>query len=83
MPYQPSKSRTPLAPTPVPGKTSHAGALPTRLIAAWGDSEAVSYHQTNVAKGQVILFGGPENADADPLAEIKSSPLFFDVTAVS
>ncbi len=62
----------------------HAGAQPTRLIVAWGDTESISYHQANVAKGEVILFGGPENADAEPLAEVKSSPevLYFDVTTV-
>lgn len=61
------------------------GVLPTRLLAAWGDDEAISYHYTNVAKGQVILFGGVENSNVDLLDEIASSPnvSVFDVTAVS
>eukprot|EP00752_Nemacystus_decipiens_P002626 g2458.t1 len=58
------------------------GTPPTRLMAAWGDSESMSYHATNFAKGVVIVFGGPENADAEPLADVVSDPdaSFFDVT---
>lgn len=62
-----------------------AGAQPTRLIAAWGESEFISYHDTNLAKGEVVIFGGAENADAEPLSGVISNPevSFFDVTAVS
>eukprot|EP00903_Cladosiphon_okamuranus_P014858 g13759.t1 len=58
------------------------GAQSTRLIAAWGESESMSYHGTNSAKGEVIMFGGAENADAEPLADVVSNPevSFFDVS---
>ncbi len=62
-----------------------AGIPPTRLIAAWGDSESMTYHGTDVAKGEVIMFGGAENADVEPLGDVMSDPdvSFFDITAVS
>eukprot|EP00752_Nemacystus_decipiens_P002628 g2460.t1 len=55
---------------------------PTRLIAAWGDSDSIEYHGTvNVAKGEIIMFGGAENANMEP--DVISDPevSFFDVTA--
>ncbi len=36
---------------------------PTRLISAWGDTEVVSYHGSNVARNAAKLFGTPEGAD--------------------
>ena len=61
------------------------GASPTTLIAAWGNTESISYHENNFAQGQVIMFGGVENSNSDPLLGISSSPSvsFFDITAVS
>ncbi|CAN0543062.1 unnamed protein product, partial [Ectocarpus sp. 12 AP-2014] len=51
---------------------SFEGAQPTRLLAAWGDSDTVGYHDANFAKGQVVMFGGSENDDAaDPVLEVK------------
>ncbi|CBJ30301.1 conserved unknown protein [Ectocarpus siliculosus] len=58
------------------------GALATRLLAAWGDSESLGYHDVNFAKGEVVMFGGSESADAaEPLVEVKASEDFsyFDV----
>ena len=46
----------------------------------------MSYHgTTDFAKGGVVLFGGAENADVEPLADVVSDPdiTFFDVAAVS
>ena len=45
----------------------------------------MSYHGTQLAKAEVVLFGGEENSDTDPLLEVKSAPSvqFFDITAVS
>lgn len=45
----------------------------------------MSYHGTNFAKGEVVIFGGAESADVEPLADVISDPevSFFDVTAVS
>ncbi|CAN0512619.1 unnamed protein product, partial [Ectocarpus sp. 12 AP-2014] len=60
---------------------SFEGAQPTRLLAAWGDSDTVGYHDGNFAKGQVVMFGGSENDDAaDPVLEVKTSEdvQFFD-----
>ncbi|CBJ30302.1 conserved unknown protein [Ectocarpus siliculosus] len=49
----------------------------TRLLAAWGDSEFMGYHDGNLAKGEVVMFGGSENADAaEPLVVN-----FFDATS--
>lgn len=62
------------------------GALPTRLLAAWGDEVTISYHGTsNVVQGQVTLFGGSENSNADPLVGILADAAvsYFDVTEVS
>ncbi|CAM9653269.1 unnamed protein product, partial [Scytosiphon promiscuus] len=55
------------------------GVLPTRLIAAWGDTDFVSYHDTNFAKGEIVMFGEEEDADL-PLVEIKESgnATYFD-----
>ncbi|CAM9963515.1 unnamed protein product, partial [Ascophyllum nodosum] len=57
------------------------GASPTTLIAAWGDTESISYHETNFVQGQIIMFGGMENSNYDPLLGINSnqSVSFFDV----
>ncbi|CAM9105653.1 unnamed protein product, partial [Hapterophycus canaliculatus] len=62
------------------------GVSPTRLMAAWGDTELVSYHGTNFAKREVVMFGSEEDADAYiPLVEIKESDdvAYFDVTATN
>jgi len=50
---------------------------PTRLIAAWGDDSAVSYHGENKARSSVRLFA----TDSTPLEEILSeaSDGYFDV----
>ena len=63
----------------------YPGVSPTRLIAAWGDSATVSYHGTQLAKAEVVVFGGEENSDTNPLLEVTSTPgvQFFDITAVS
>ena len=60
------------------------GAVPTRILTAWGDQDTVTYHGANFAKGQVILFGGVENSDVNPVAELTSDPgvSFFDVRPV-
>eukprot|EP00903_Cladosiphon_okamuranus_P022591 g20786.t1 len=59
------------------------GAMPTRLIAAWGDSETVSYHGAAWGKAEVAMFGGEETSILDPLLELKSDPgvSFFEVIA--
>lgn len=59
--------------------------VPTRLLAAWGDGETISYHESNFAKGEVILFGGVNTSIFDPLLEITSNPNVssFDVMMVS
>lgn len=62
------------------------GAQPTRVLAAWGDSDTVGYHDGNFAKGQVVMFGGSENDDAaDPVIDVKTSEdvQFFDAAPVS
>lgn len=66
-------------------RCSYEGALPTRLLAAWGDEDVISYHGFDFAKGEVIVFGGMENSDPDPISDISSSPSVasFDVTSVS
>ncbi|CAM9245832.1 unnamed protein product, partial [Hapterophycus canaliculatus] len=59
------------------------GVPPTRLIAAWGDTEFMSYHDADFAKGEVVMFASAEDADAAvPLIEIMESndTMFFDVT---
>lgn len=45
----------------------------------------MEYHGTSFAKGEVVMYGGAENADEDPLADVISDPevSFFDVSAVS
>lgn len=65
--------------------TNITGVSPTRLIAAWGDSETIGYHASDFVKGEAIMFGLVENSNADPLLEIVTSPevSFFDVAAVS
>lgn len=65
--------------------TNNAGVLPTRLLAAWGDDQIISYHASNFAKAEVIMFGGVEYSNSDPLLDVISDPnvSFFDVTAVS
>lgn len=62
-----------------------AGAVATRILTAWGDQDTITYHGDNFAKGQVILYGGVENSNPDPIAEITSDAgvSFFDVRAVS
>ncbi|CBJ33319.1 conserved unknown protein [Ectocarpus siliculosus] len=60
---------------------SFDGAIPTRVLTAWGDSDTVGYHGENFAKGQVVMFGGSENDDAaDPVIDVKTSEdvQFFD-----
>ncbi|CAN0057481.1 unnamed protein product [Scytosiphon promiscuus] len=60
------------------------GVLPTRILAAWGDTDYVTYHDTNFAKGEAVIFGDAEDsATSVPLEEIKSSEdtTYFDVTA--
>ncbi|KAL7426091.1 hypothetical protein ACHAXH_000230, partial [Discostella pseudostelligera] len=56
---------------------SEISTPPTRLIAAWGDDSAVSYHGENKARGSVRLFA----TDSTPLEEILSeaSDGYFDV----
>lgn len=60
------------------------GAASTRILTAWGDQDTISYHGADFAKGQVILFGGVENSDFDPIAEVTSAPgvSYFDLRAV-
>ena len=60
------------------------GALATRVLTAWGEQDEITYHGANFAKGQVILFGGVENSDVNPVAELTSDPgvSFFDVRPV-
>jgi hypothetical protein len=36
---------------------------PTRLISAWGDTDVVGYHGSNVARSAAKLFGGPDDID--------------------
>lgn len=66
------------------GILSCAGSLATRVLAAWGDEESISYHGLNFAKAEIIFFGGTENSNPDPVLELISSPTVasFDVTAV-
>lgn len=61
------------------------GAVPTRILTAWGDEDTITYHGGNFAKGQVFLYGGAENSDYDPIAKVSSQAgiSFFDVMAVS
>lgn len=58
--------------------------MPTRLLAAWGDSETIGYHAANFAKAEVILYGGVENFNTNTILELTTDPdvPFFDVTAV-
>ena len=60
------------------------GAVATRILTAWGDEDTISYHDANFAKGQVILYGGVENSDVNPISEIasKTGVSFVDVRAV-
>jgi hypothetical protein len=61
---------------------------PTRLIAAWGDSESVSYHGENRASTSVRIFADPTVASSGSMTESealtkeieKSADGFFDVT---
>lgn len=66
------------------GRNDDTGALATRILAAWGDQDTISYHDADFAKGQVILYGGMENSIFDPIVELTSDPgvLSFDVAAV-
>lgn len=74
------KTRVAHAPT----ITSTTGALATRILTAWGDQDTISYHAADFAKGQVILYGGTENSNSNPIFEVMSDPAvsFFDVRAV-
>ena len=60
------------------------GAVATRIFTAWGDEDTISYHDANFAKGQVILYGGVENSNSDPIIEVASDPgvSSFEVRAV-
>ncbi|CAM9820581.1 unnamed protein product, partial [Ectocarpus sp. 13 AM-2016] len=58
------------------------GRTTSSLLAAWGDSVSVGYYDVNFAKGEVVMFGGSESADAaEPLVEVRASEDFsyFDV----
>eukprot|EP00752_Nemacystus_decipiens_P015392 g13725.t1 len=59
------------------------GVAPTRLLAAWGDSDTISYHGAHFGKAEVVMFGGQESSNMDPLVDLKSDPSVstFDVTA--
>lgn len=61
------------------------GGDTTKLIAAWGNEDTVSYHGIdNVAQGQEYLFADVGDSGVAPLAEIMSDDTvsYFDVTAV-
>ena len=60
------------------------GAVPTRILTAWGDQDTVTYHGANFAKGQVIMYGAVENSNVDPIFKIASDPgvSSFDVRLV-
>ena len=60
------------------------GIVPTRLIAAWGNQDSITYHASDVGLAQVILFGDDAEASTDPLVEIKAAEdiSYFDVGAV-
>ncbi|CAM9701321.1 unnamed protein product, partial [Choristocarpus tenellus] len=60
------------------------GASPTRVIAAWGDTSAISYHGlTNRVTGSVVFYGERSPA-SDPLVDVKgeSGVSYFDVAPV-
>lgn len=42
---------------------------PTRIIAAWGDSESVSFHGDKVARSSVRLFADPANDGDDDMTD--------------
>ena len=65
--------------------TFDTGVPTTRLLAAWGDSETISYHGAHIGKAEVVMFGGQEGSNVDPLLDLKSDPSvsFFDFTSVS
>ncbi|CAM9945358.1 unnamed protein product [Scytosiphon promiscuus] len=59
------------------------GVPPTQLISAWGDTDTISYHGTNVAKRKAYIFGDADDTDAEqPLADVKAAETtsYFDVT---
>ncbi|CAM9945366.1 unnamed protein product [Scytosiphon promiscuus] len=54
----------------------------TQLISAWGDTDVISYHDSNFAKVQVVMFGNAADAEADEaLVDIKDNAdiPYFDV----
>ncbi|CAM9395306.1 unnamed protein product [Sphacelaria rigidula] len=59
------------------------GTNPTRLIAAWGSQDSVSYHGSNVGQAQVILFEEDNEASTDLLVDIKAADdiSYFDIAA--
>lgn len=61
------------------------GTLPTRVIAAWGDEDAISFHGAYFAKAEVILFSDAASTKIDPILEIAAgdTATFFDVVVVS
>ena len=63
----------------------YSGVSPTRLIAAWGDSTAISYHGAQFGKAEVVMFEREVKPSRDPLLALKSTPgvSFFDITTVS
>ncbi|CAM9153832.1 unnamed protein product [Sphacelaria rigidula] len=59
------------------------GTNPTRLIAAWGSQDSVSYHGSDVGQAQVILFAEDNEASTDQLVDVKAAEdiSYFDVAA--
>ncbi|CAM9538151.1 unnamed protein product, partial [Choristocarpus tenellus] len=56
------------------------GALPTKVLMAWGDTRRIGYHQMRRATASVVFFG-ETTPDPDPLATVKadSSVRHFEV----
>jgi dopamine beta-monooxygenase len=56
---------------------------PTRIIAAWGDAEFVSYHGDNKARNSVRIFADPSSSssESDALLDVmsKNADGYFDV----
>lgn len=62
------------------------GSDPTKVIAAWGDGDVITYHGLeNVAQAQEYLFASAAEFNTDPLAKItnNSNISYVDVVAVS
>jgi hypothetical protein len=56
---------------------------PTRIIAAWGDTESLSYHGENRASNAVRIFADPSSSssESDALLDVitKNADGYFDV----